>query len=125
MCKLFQNFGLAMDRGTRYRSQEFYTSMHRRLLETQEYSQSNSDIQRADFLVTQQWMRIVLWKSSLFDIKLSASPTDEGLSLCLPDEIARNVVLHLNTFPTRIIEAHGLGMVCSISQIPTQHKGRL
>lgn len=115
MCTLFQKFGFAMDEGSQYRNQQFYVAMHGHLRETEEHSQLKSDLQRADFLITQQWMRVVLWKASLFHVELSTSPTDEGLSLCLPDHIARNVVLHLNTFPTHIVEAHGLGMVCSIS----------
>lgn len=112
MCKLFQNFGLAMDERAQDGDQGFYVAMHKRLRETQENAQFSSNLQRADFLITQQWMRVVLWKMSLFHIELSASPAEESLSLRLPDQIARNVMGHLNTFPTHIVEAHGLGMVC-------------
>lgn len=112
MCKLFQNFGLAMDEGAQDGNQEFYVAMHKRLRETQGDARFSSKLQRADFLITQQWMRVVLWKMSLFHIELSASPADESLSLRLPDQIARNVMGLLNTFPTHIVEAHGLGMVC-------------
>lgn len=113
MCKLFQNFGLAMDGIRPGKTQEFYAAMHTRLRENQEFSQYSSDLQSVDFFITQQWMRIVLWKTSMFHIKLTANPEDEGLGLCLPDQAARSIVLCLNTFPTHIVEAHGLGMVYS------------
>lgn len=115
MCKLFQNFGLAMDGIGPGQTQEFYLAMHKSLRETREFSQCSSDLQRADFLITQQWMRIVLWKMSMFHINLVANPAGEGLSLCLPDLIARNILSCLNTFPTHIVEAHGLGMVFLMS----------
>ena len=114
MCKLFQNFGLAMDGVSRIKRKNSTSAMHTRLRETREFSQYSSDLQRADFLITQQWMRIVLWKTSMFHIKLTANPADEGLSLCLPDQIARNIVSCLNTFPPHVVEAHGLGMVRAI-----------
>jgi hypothetical protein len=79
--------------------------MHTRLRENQEFSQYSSDLQSVDFFITQQWMRIVLWKTSMFHIKLTANPEDEGLGLCLPDQAARSIVLCLNTFPTHIVSA--------------------
>jgi hypothetical protein len=114
MCKLFQNFGLVMDSIGSGQTQDSYVAMHTRLRETGEFPRSSSDLQRADFLITQQWMRIVLWKMSMFHIKLMADPADESLSLCLPDHIARNIVSCLNTFPPHVVEAHGLGMVRAI-----------
>ena len=114
MCNLFRDFGVAMDSVRLGQTEEFYVAMHMRLRETLELPQHCSNLQRADFFITQQWMRVVLWKKSLFYVELKINPADEGLSLSLPDSIARRVVSCLNTFPMPIIEAHGLGMVCSI-----------
>lgn len=115
MYNLFRHFGLAMDEVEQGRSQEFYVAMHKRLQETREFPQHSSDLQRADLLITQQWMRIVLWKVSMFHIELMASPADESLSLSLPDQIGKTVAQYLNAFPMHIVEAHGLGMVGSVS----------
>lgn len=83
-------------------TEEFYVAMHMRLQETLELPQHCSNLQKADFFITQQWMRVILWKKSLFYVELMINPADEGLSLSLPDSIARRVVSCLNTFPMPI-----------------------
>lgn len=112
MCQLFQIFGNAMDSSQPDRTIHFFASMDANLREMCQTLSSNRDLQRADFLITQQWMRMVLWKMAMFHIELSADAADESLSVFFPEMIARNVMVYLSEFPQRIIEAHGLGMVC-------------
>lgn len=113
LSKLFQSFARAMDGDGTSQTEEYFASMHDRLREINQASHNCTDLQRADFLLTQQWMRVVLWKTSMYHINLSSNATDEGLSLCFPNRIARNVVQNIDLFPRSVIEAHGLGMVCS------------
>lgn len=112
LSKLFQSFGRAMDGDGTSQTQEYFASMHDRLREVSQASQNCTDLQKADFLLTQQWMRVVLWKTSMYYINLSSDATDGGLSICFPDSIARNVARNIDMFPRSVIEAHGLGMVC-------------
>jgi hypothetical protein len=110
LCQLFRTFGLAMDSGSPDRTSDFFSKMDLRLRELRQL-QSKRDLQQADFLITQQWMRMVLWKMSMFHIKLTANANDESLSISFPERVARNVIVYLNRFPRNIVEAHGLGMV--------------
>ncbi|UKZ78156.1 hypothetical protein TrVFT333_005890 [Trichoderma virens FT-333] len=80
-------------------------------------SRNSTDLQKADFLMTQQWMRIVLWKTSMYYINLLPNASDEGLSLSFPNRIARNVVQNIDTFPRSVIEAHGLGMEMKLFEV--------
>jgi hypothetical protein len=112
MCKLFQTFGSAMDRdpGPTLMS-DFFVGMDTRLRDTRGLLFSSPDSQRVDFLITQQWMRIILWKLAIFHVELSAHPAFENLSISFPENVARNVMGYLDTFPRGIVEGHGLGMV--------------
>jgi hypothetical protein len=113
LSKLFQSFARAMDGDGSSQTYEYFASMHERLRGINQASRNSTDLQRADFLMTQQWMRVVLWKTSMYYIKLSPNAMDESLSLCFPNRIARNVVKNIDVFPRSVIEAHGLGMVCN------------
>ncbi|KAJ5625272.1 C6 transcription factor [Penicillium lagena] len=118
MCQLFQTFGSAMDRdpGPDLMS-DFFVGMDTRLRDTRGLLFSSPDSQRADFLITQQWMRIILWKLAMFHVELSVDPTVENLSISFPENVARNVMGYLDMFPRGIVEGHGLGMQMKLADI--------
>ena len=63
----------------------------------------DTDIQRADILVTRQWMRTVMWRTALkFGITLPA--TD-------PVNIADEYLHLVSRLPTAALESHGPTMV--------------
>jgi hypothetical protein len=117
MCRLFQIFGQAMDSNQPDRTVHFFATMDTHLRQLSQTLPPDRDLQRADFLITQQWMRMVLWKMAMFHVELSADADDESLSVFFPKKVARHVMVHLSKFPQRIIEAHGLGMVRLYSYI--------
>ncbi|UKZ52338.1 hypothetical protein TrVGV298_006113 [Trichoderma virens] len=117
LSKLFQSFANAMDGDGSLQTHEYFASMHARLRGIQQASRNSTDLQKADFLMTQQWMRIVLWKTSMYYINLLPNASDEGLSLSFPNRIARNVVQNIDTFPRSVIEAHGLGMEMKLFEV--------
>jgi hypothetical protein len=102
-----------MDSETSDRTCGFFSSTDLKLRELRQM-QSKREFQQADFLITQQWMRIMVWKMSIFHIKLSANSDDENLSICFPERVAQNVFVYLNKISRNIIEAHGIGMVGSL-----------
>jgi hypothetical protein len=110
MCQLFRTFGLAMDSEWSDRTSDFFSNVDRQLREMRQI-QSKREFQQADFLITQQWMRMVLWKTSMFHIKLSADAKDENLSILFPEQVAQSMFVYLNRFSPNIVEAHGIGMV--------------
>jgi hypothetical protein len=67
--------------------------------------------QRTDFLMTQQWMRVILWKRAMFYVRLSINAAQGCLSFAFPEQVARNVVAYIKSFPRETVESHGLGMV--------------
>lgn len=116
LCQLFQTFGRAMDSDMLLRTSDFFIDTDQRLQEKQQL-QSKTKVQQADFLITQQWMRIMVWKMSIFHIKLTVNADDENLSICFPERVAQIVLMYLNNLSRNIIEAHGIGMV-SLPNLP-------
>lgn len=114
MCQLFRTFGLAMDSEWQDRTSDFFSNFDHQLRELRQI-QSKREFQQADFLITQQWMRMVLWKTSMFHIKLSADANDENLSILFPEQVAQSMFIYLNRFSPNIVEAHGIGMVSLLS----------
>ncbi|CRG87422.1 putative sucrose utilization protein SUC1 [Talaromyces islandicus] len=116
MCQLFRTFGLAMDSEWSDRTSEFFSNVDRQLREMRQI-QSKREFQQADFLITQQWMRMVLWKTSIFHIKLSADANDENLSILFPEQVAQSMFVYLNRFSPNIVEAHGIGMQMKLADV--------
>lgn len=116
LCQLFRTFGQAMDTETSDRTADFFRLTDLKLRELRQL-QSKREFQRADFLITQQWMRIMLWKMSIFHVKLSANADDENLSICFPEKVAQIVFTYLNKISHNIIEAHGIGMQMKLADV--------
>lgn len=110
-----------MDSDVLLRTSDFFISTDQKLQEKRQL-QSKTQVQQADFLITQQWMRIMVWKMSIFHIKLSMNADDENLSICFPERIAQIVLVYLNNLSRNIIEAHGIGMVSSSSPLYSPSK---
>lgn len=95
---------------------DFFHGMDICLQNTQEPmpGSSVSVSQRVDFLITKQWMRMVLWKGAIFHVELSDN-IQGSLSVSFPEQVARMAAEYIVDFPRELVEAHGLGMVCSFS----------
>ncbi|KZF23903.1 hypothetical protein L228DRAFT_126548 [Xylona heveae TC161] len=117
LCRLFHTFGHAMDTLPYTKTSDFFVQ-YDTALQAIPQIQSADGIVKADFLVTQQWMRIVLWKSVMFNFPLnSALKSNDAMHLAFPECVARNVVSYLNNFPREILEAHGLGMEMKLTEV--------
>lgn len=89
---------------------DFFHDMDICLRDTQEPLASSPDPQRVDFLITKQWMRMILWKRAIYHIELS-DKIEGGLSISFPEQVARMAAAYINNFSREIVESHGLGMV--------------
>ncbi|KAH8702093.1 putative C6 transcription factor [Talaromyces proteolyticus] len=116
LCQLFRAFGIAMDSDLSNRTTDFFSNVDSQLREMRQM-QSKREFQQADFLITQQWMRMVLWKMSMFHIKLSANSNDDNLSILFPERVAQSMLTFLNRFSRNIVEAHGLGMQMKLADV--------
>jgi hypothetical protein len=75
-----------------------------------------SELQRADISMTQQWMRIFLWQHALNVTSLSSANAGDEFSFSFPAKVAQNVLSNLSSLSRQSIEAHGPGMVsCGVS----------
>ena len=73
--------------------------------------QGVSDIQRADILVTQQWLRLVFWQAQLRLGLVSTRSADPAFAYEFPMEIAAALCEVVKFLPPVAIQVHGLGIV--------------
>jgi hypothetical protein len=78
---------------------------------------SLTDIQKADILITQQWLRLIVWQSSMRQGLLSSSATDESMTFRYPLTIAHSLLGVITSLPTTSIEVHGMGIFEKIFEI--------
>jgi len=74
-------------------------------------------IQKADLLMTQQWLRLVVWQSSFRQGLLSWAPTDPSTHFAFPLVIARRTASILQALPPSAVEVHGMGIFEKIFEI--------
>ena len=73
-------------------------------------SQYHNDMQRADLSITQQWMRLMLWKLAVNRLPMNADPSGDISSMLFPVRVARDLLAHMSSFSIDTLEAHGPGM---------------
>jgi hypothetical protein len=83
--------------------------------------QGLSDIQRADVLITQQWLRLVFWQAALRLGLISSSAADTAFTYHYPMEIASSLCEIVKSLPPVAIQVHGLGIVSMIVPSATSH----
>ncbi|KAH8881238.1 hypothetical protein GQ53DRAFT_754538 [Thozetella sp. PMI_491] len=76
-------------------------------------------IQKADLLVTQQWLRLIVWQSSFRQGLLSWAASHESMHFAFPLTIARRTASILQTVPSTAVEVHGMGIFEKIFEIGT------
>lgn len=74
-------------------------------------------IQKADLLITQQWLRLIVWQSSDKQRLLSWHAPQESLNRAFPLEIARSTANVLQSLPSSAVEVHGMGIFEKIFEI--------
>lgn len=76
-------------------------------------------IQKADLLVTQQWLRLIVWQSSFRQSLLSWTAPHESMHFAFPLSIARSTANVLQSLPSSAVEVHGMGIFEKIFEIGT------
>ncbi len=78
-----------------------------------------TDIQKADLLITQQWLRLIVWQSSFRQQLLSWTADDESMRFAFPLAIASRTAAIIQSLPPQAIEVHGMGIFEKIFEIGT------
>lgn len=94
-----------------------YTNLQSQLLQPPPSSLSLTSIQKADILVTQQWLRLIIWQASMRQGLLSSNAADESMTFRYPLQIANSLLDVISSLPTESIEVHGMGIFEKIFEI--------
>jgi len=70
-----------------------------------------TDVQKADVLVTYQWLRLVFWQASMRQGLLSSSAKDLAFRYDYPIPIAKSLCRMMNELSLDSILVHGIGIV--------------
>lgn len=76
-------------------------------------------IQKADLLITQQWLRLIVWQSSFRQSLLSWTAAHDSMHFAFPLAIARSTANVLQSLPSSAVEVHGMGIFEKIFEIGT------
>ncbi|KAF5526783.1 putative sucrose utilization protein SUC1 [Colletotrichum aenigma] len=92
--------------------------VQRKLQEIPLDADASSDVQRADIVVTRQWMQAVLWKVTMNHGRAWSSSSNQNVtSLSHPIQIAKEFLQLISQLPSTAIEAHGPGIEFKIYEI--------
>lgn len=94
----------------RYHDDCIETLLQGRLLETPADLDASvlNDVQRADLVVTRQWMRAVIWRfAARTGLTTAAATSQSSSSVMNPIRIAREFLSFISQLPHTAIEAHG------------------
>lgn len=80
------------------------------------YAALNS-MQKADLVVTKQWLKTLVWRLAMSNTLLSSSSPKECLSLLFPVRLSKQLRQQLSTITKEDIEIHGSGIVQKLFEI--------
>ncbi|CEL03031.1 hypothetical protein ASPCAL04190 [Aspergillus calidoustus] len=117
MVQLFQTFGTAINSFELHDECHLLPAMDMEIQQIPQLLDHSPDSQLVDFLITKQWMRLILWRRAMFHVELSLNMAAESLSVFFPEQLAQKVVAHISTFPRGVVGSHGLGMQMKLADI--------
>ena len=79
-------------------------------------SSANYKANQTDLVVTQQWMRTLVWQKSMSLMMLSSAPSDQAMSLSFPTRIVGDLLQFNSILSPEYLKPHGFGMVSYIKQ---------
>lgn len=85
-------------------------SLQTHLRELQIDTTGLSEVQTADVLITQQWLRMIFWQASLRQGFISTTADDAAFTYNYPIDIAMALCEVVKSLPPIAIQVHGLGI---------------
>jgi hypothetical protein len=74
-----------------------------------------SDIQKADVLITQQWLRLIFWQASMRQGLVSSTSQDPVFYYDYPISIAKSLCEMMSKLPINAVIVHGSGIVSMVA----------
>lgn len=94
-----------------------YSALQARLKIHHPISMALISTQKADILVTQQWLRLIVWQSSMRQGLLSSVSSDETMTFHYPFMIAHSLLSAISCLPITAVDVHGMGIFEKIFEI--------
>lgn len=94
-----------------------YRILQARLNISHPISMALTSIQMADILVTQQWLRLIVWQSSMRQGLLSSTSAEESMTFHYPFIIANSLLSAIAPLPATAVDVHGMGIFEKIFEI--------
>jgi len=94
-----------------------YTALQNQLNLPQTSDLPLTTIQKADILVTQQWLRLIVWQSSMRLGLLSSNSPHASMTFSYPLTIAHSLLSIISSLPSTSIEVHGMGIFEKIFEV--------
>ncbi|RSL91380.1 hypothetical protein CEP51_000343 [Fusarium floridanum] len=118
LCRLFQSFQDACPPDIRSTGgHHLLGNISTQLRRTHLFPLCENEVQRADLVVTDSWLRVVLWKVAIPYVDSTTDPNDRGLSVSFPMSVAKDLLSKLATLSSCALEAHGPGMVSKLFEV--------
>jgi hypothetical protein len=76
-----------------------------------------SDIQKADVLITQQWLRLIFWQASMRQGLVSSTSQDPVFYYDYPISIAKSLCEMMSKLPINAVIVHGSGIVSMLARL--------
>lgn len=96
---------------------EWMSRMHGRLCSILPPQLSISEVQQADILISQQWLRTILWQLSTSRMLLSSNAQDESLRFSFPITISRDLLRITGRMTPETLEVHGIGICEKVFEV--------
>lgn len=71
----------------------------------------STEIQAVDLIVSQQWLRTLVWQISMRQGFLSSTAADSVMRFGFPIEVSRELLTAIHRFSRQAMEFHGIGLV--------------
>ncbi|RGP80067.1 sucrose utilization suc1 [Fusarium longipes] len=117
LCKLFQAFDDACPPEVRSKQIGFLGAISSQLQKRHALPLCENEIQRADIVVTDSWLRVVLWKAAIPYVDANTDPYDQNLNVSFPTSVAHDLLSKLTTLSSCALETHGPGMMSKLFEI--------
>lgn len=117
LCKLFQTFDDACPSGVSSKQIGLLGAISSQLQTRHPLPLCENEVQRADIVVTDSWLRVVLWKAAIPFVDANTDPFDQNLSVSFPASVAHDLLLRLTTLSSCALETHGPGMASKLFEV--------
>lgn len=98
-------------------SADWMSNLHRRVQNALPARLDISEVQEADILVSQQWLRTILWQLGTSRMLLSSSSNDEFLRFSFPIQISHDLLAITNRMSPETLEVHGIGICEKVFEV--------